>query len=137
MSKKVKPDDLSPDQARAIALMLAGMSQRTVADHLGINEATISRWKHGDPAFIAAYNAGLQSLVDDALAELLLLRQESIRALREIISHQSKSGVVADRRLKAAVAALRIDLPAVAYETDPQTIEGELRRKQRDADLVF
>jgi hypothetical protein len=130
MSKNVKQTDgPNPQQVLALALLLAGRTQREVANVLDIAEETISRWKHSDPVFIAAYNEGCQALYDASLVELLDLRRDATKALKDIVNEDQMRH--ADRRLKAAIAILKVDTPPIG-DTDSKDITLGLSKKDRD-----
>jgi len=44
---------ISPSQSKALALLIAGKSQKDVALAVGVNARTIGRWMR-EPAFVAA-----------------------------------------------------------------------------------
>lgn len=120
MSRKVKEKeapDLSAQQVKALGLLLAGQTQRDVAAELGINEATISRWLNYDTQFIAAHNAGLQSLYDAGLAELLDLRRRAFGVLGDLLGSGDEA-----TRLKAAGIVLRQEIAKPSGPTDPNDI---------------
>lgn len=131
MSKKVKQTDgPNPQQVMALSLLLAGRTQREVANVLDIAEETISRWKHSDPVFIAAYNEGCRALYDASLVELLDLRRDAIKALKDTVNDEQKRPGYADRRLKAAIAILKMPAPAIG-DTDPKDIAQQLASQEK------
>jgi hypothetical protein len=130
MSKNVKQNNkLNAQQAQTLALLLAGKTQRETAAALDIAEETISRWKHNDAAFIAAYNEGCQALYDASLVEMLELRRAAVKAIKEAVDDDQPRH--ADRRLKAAIAALKMPAPTIG-DTDPKDIALGLSKKDRD-----
>ena len=129
MSKNVKQNnELSAQQAQTLALLMGGRTQRETAAELDIAEETISRWKHNDAGFIAAYNEGCQALYDASLVELLELRRAAVKALKEAVDEDQPRH--ADRRLKAAIAALKIPAPTIG-DTDPKDIEQSLNARDK------
>jgi len=132
MSKNVKENELKAKQSLALGLLLMGKTQRETASVMDLAEETISRWMNGDPAFIAAYNSGLQSLYDAGLNELLALRREAIRKLGDKLEK-------GPYQVKAAELILKYtDGRRPAGPTDPAAVdvdlcEAEANRKNRKA----
>ena len=120
--------ELSPNQVQVLTLLMAGSSQREAASQAGVNEATVSRWMNGDPAFIAAYRAELQSLYDAVTAESLGYRREALRFLSERLATARDP-----EKVKAAALILKhTTLPRPAGETDPAAIALQIKMAARD-----
>ena len=66
-----KTYELEADQLTALDLLLAGQTVTATAAAVGVARDTVSRWRNGDPAFKAAYNAAMQSAYDATTARLL------------------------------------------------------------------
>jgi hypothetical protein len=129
MSKNVKQNgQLSAQQAQTLALLLGGKTQRETAAELDIAEETISRWKHNDAVFMAAYNEGCKALFDASIVELLDLRRDAIKALKDAVTDDQPRH--ADRRLKAAIAALKMPAPTIG-DTDPKDIAQQLSNRDK------
>jgi hypothetical protein len=134
MSKKVKESDngapeLSVDQVTVIYCLLSGKTQREAAQAAKVNESTVSRWMHQDAAFIAAYNAGLQSVYDASMAELLDLRRKATQTLGEM---QEKGDW--RKRLKAAELILKYAPARPEMPTNQDDIALELKEAQKARD---
>jgi len=136
MSKNGKENqtlgELSPKQAQVLTMLMAGASQREAAGQAGVNEATVSRWMHNDPAFIAAYRAELQSLYDAVTAESLDYRRTALRILAERLNGDNRPAQV-----KAAELILKhTAMPRPVGETDPAVIALALEQAARDREWV-
>ena len=134
MSKKVKEPDngapeLSVDQVTVIYCLLSGKTQREAAQAANVNEATVSRWMHQDAAFIAAYNAGLQSLHDASMAELLDLRRQALKSLGGMLDHRQPGPKLKAIELILKYAPARPKLP-----TNADDIAQELKDAQKARD---
>ncbi len=68
-----KSEQLSPAQARAIEMLASGHTVATAAEAVGVGRTTIYRWLKGDAAFVAAFNAWQQDMLDTARGRLLAL----------------------------------------------------------------
>jgi hypothetical protein len=134
MSRKVKESEngapeLSIDQATVLYVLMSGKTQREAALAVNMNEATVSRWMHQDAAFMAAYNAGLQSIHDASMAELLDLRRKATQTLGEM---QEKGDW--RKRLKAAELILKYAPARPEMPTNPDDIALELKEAQKARD---
>lgn len=106
MSKKVKEtqdiakieNELDPRQHMVIHHLLLGMTQQDAANAVGVDPATVSRWKN-EPAFIAELNRRQSELYEVHTAEMLSLAGDARRVLRESMQH-------GPNRLKAAMYVL-------------------------------
>ena len=95
--------ELGADQLAALDLLLAGKTVTEAAAAVGVARETVSRWRNGDPAFQAAYNAALQGAYEAATARLLDARGRALGRLAELVD--SPDPAIA---LKAAAALLRV-----------------------------
>lgn len=102
----VKASELSPQQVEALELLLLGRTVSATAAALGLSRETVSRWRHSDPTFEAAYNAGLQSAWEASHKRLLDTRAKAIGKLEELLDSTDPAIV-----LKAAAALVKIDIP--------------------------
>lgn len=90
MSKKVKEsqdiakieNELEPRQHMVIHHLLAGMTQQDAANAVGVDPATVSRWKQ-EPAFLAELNRRQAELHEAHTAEMLALAADARKVLRE------------------------------------------------------
>jgi hypothetical protein len=102
--------ELSPAQERALPLVLAGRTDREVADVVGVGRQTIWRWRNEIPVFVAALNRERH--------ELWASNSDRLRSLT------SKALAVVDEALDAsdvqtALAVLRL-LSRNLPDTKPQ-----------------
>ena len=110
--------ELSPDQAAALDLLLAGQSITATAAAVGVARETVSRWRNNDPAFQAAYNAALQSVYDAGQARLLEARSKAIDRLAALVDAKTP-----DIAIKAAALLLRVGVDRPAGSVHPAQIE--------------
>lgn len=113
-------DELTPDQAAALDLLLAGQTVTAAAAAVGVARETVSRWRNNDPAFQAAYNAALQSLYDAGQARLLEARGKALDRLAALVDSKTP-----DIALKAAAILLRIDAPRPGGPTTAAGVERQ------------
>ena len=110
--------ELSPDQAAALDLLLAGQTATAAAAAVGVARETVSRWRNSDPAFQGAYNAALQSAHDAMAKKLLDARARAIDTLADLL--ESDDQAIA---LKSAAALLRVEIDRPKGYTNPTAIE--------------
>lgn len=113
-----KTYELTPDQAAALDLLLAGQTITAAAATVGVARETVSRWRNNDPAFQAAYNAVLQSVYDAGQARLLEARGKALDRLAALVDSTDEATA-----LKAAAALLRVDAPRPKGSTSAAGIE--------------
>lgn len=113
-----KTYELTPDQAAALDLLLAGQTITAAAATVGVTRETVSRWRNNDPAFQAAYNAALQSVYDAGQARLLEARGKALDRLAALVDSTDEATA-----LKAAAALLRVDAPRPDGPTSAAGIE--------------
>lgn len=110
--------ELTPDQAAALDLLLAGQTITAAAAAVGVARETVSRWRNSDPTFKAAYNAAMQSVYDAGQARLLDVRTKALDRLAELVD--AKDPAIA---LKAAAALLRVDVERPKGSPNPTSTE--------------
>ena len=129
-SKKVKEseeiEELSGQQVMVLFMLLSGKTQREAAAACDLNEATVSRWMHGDPAFIAAYNDAIQSLYDSGLADLLEARRKAIGVLSDMLDRGEWR-----KRLRAAELVLKFTTRPEGA-TNKADVDIQLRSKEKN-----
>ncbi len=117
--KSYQPNyELTPDQAAALDLLLAGKTITEAAAAVGVARETVSRWRNSDPTFKSAYNAAMQSAYDAGQARLLDARAKALDRLAGLID--SNDQAIA---LKAAAALLRVDVERPRGATSPTSTE--------------
>lgn len=124
--------ELTQQQVRAIDLLLSGLTQQQVADAVGVDRRTITRWVHDTPPFMAEYNAGLLVMQASALAAMRGMINKAV----EVIKRQLNS---TDDRLsmRAAVQVLRLSgvnggQVLTLDDLDPAIIERRLKSARID-----
>jgi len=103
---------ISPEQERAIALMISGINMTKTAEELGISRRTIHRW-FKDPRFAEEYEQRRNELREAGLNELIGLIGDSVSALRVAIQNGD------DKAALALLDRLRV------FEPDPRSNETQ------------
>jgi hypothetical protein len=80
---KVKTDDLTPQQYRALTQLAAGYSNMTVAKNSNVTVKTIEGWRKL-PKFKQLLREALAQCFDAAIAELVLHSQQAAKELNRI-----------------------------------------------------
>lgn len=111
--------DLTPQQIEAVDLLLSGKTVTETAAALDVARETVSRWKHKDAGFQAAYNIGLLSAWEANHKRLLDAKTKAIDKLTGLLDKEEDPQIV----LKAAAALVRIDIPKPTGKTDPAGLE--------------
>lgn len=114
---KPDPYELTPQQIEALELLLAGETVTATAAALGVARETVTRWRHSDPGFEAAYNAGLVSAWEASRKRLLDTRAKAIDKLAELLDNKDPAIV-----LKAAAALVRIDIEKPKGSISPHKV---------------
>ena len=112
--------ELSADQSAALDLLLAGQTVTAAAAAVGVARETVSRWRNSDPAFMAAYNAALQSAYEAGQARLLDARGRAVERLAALVDSPNTNYA-----LKAAALLLRVPMLPPAGDVDPAAIEAD------------
>jgi hypothetical protein len=117
MKRATQTYELEPKQLEALDMLLSGATVTDAAAALDVARETVSRWRNSDPAFMAAYNAALQSAWDATHGRLLAARGKAIDRLADLLDSEDQATA-----LRAAVAIVRLDLPRPDGSTDAATI---------------
>ena len=115
---QAQTQELTPQQVEALGLLLSGKTITDTAAALGVARETVSRWRHSDAAFEAVYNEGLRSAWEAGHVRLEEARDKAIARLVALM--ESDDPAVA---LKAAMALVRIDIPAPKGSVNPERIQ--------------
>lgn len=143
--------ELSPQQREAAGLLAAGLVQREVAERLGVNRLTITRWLRREDfteavsrqreELHAAREAAVAQECADAMSGLRQLVAPALAVLREVLQDRDAS---ARDRLRAAEVVLRRIVPelsAVQVSASVEVTDAERARLREaaaqltDADL--
>ena len=116
---------LEADQAAALDLLLSGQTVTAAAAAGGVARETVSRWRHNDPAFQAAYNAALASVYEAGQVRLLDARARAVERLAALVDSSNTSIA-----LKAAGLLLRVPVLPPAGDVDPAAIDADQELKQ-------
>ena len=111
--------ELGADQLAALDLLLAGKTVTEAAAAVGVARETVSRWRNKDAAFLAAYNAALQSAYDAGLARLLEARGKALDRLATLLDSKDEATA-----LKAAAVLLRVTITRPTGRVDPADIDS-------------
>lgn len=110
---------LSPKQLQALDLLLAGETITSAAKITGITRETLSRWRHHDADFIAAYNAGMKSIAEAGLMKLLDAKKMGVERLVELAGSKNESIAF---KASSKLASMDVKLPDGSV--DPETIRN-------------
>lgn len=120
-----KAYDLTSQQLAALELLVAGETVVGTAASIGVARETVSRWRHRDPAFIAAYNEALQSIWEASHRMLLAKRSKALDKLGELIESED-SGIA----LRAATTLLKTAVPEPKGSIRPEVVEKDMKRRR-------
>lgn len=111
-------DFLSSQQLRAIKLIVLGNTQEAIANEIGVNRETISRWKTRNPTFIRELKRQQQVLKQGAAFQLSTLYSDSLF----VIENFFKSRAIDDSDIQVALAILQALNPykILAVETEEE-----------------
>lgn len=118
-------NELTPQQAQVIGLLLAGKSQTEAAAAVGIAAESISRWKLSNAAFVAAYNEARQAQWDAITTRLDNLATQAVDALAELMQDDDPKV-----RLQAVRLWLEHRPGRPEGETDPDAVKRDITLKQ-------
>ena len=77
---------LTIEQQNAIELVMTGLSDREVAERVGVRRETVTRWRNGHPAFKAELNRRRTELWNNGMERIRLLFPEAVEAMRRVIN---------------------------------------------------
>lgn len=112
---------LNSKQVSAISLLARGHNQKQVAQEIGVNEATISRWKR-DPAFHAALREMENELYNDALN---MLKKTLLPAITCLVRNMTE----ARPHVQVVAASKLIDSAIEVHKV--HSLEGDLSDLER------
>ena len=122
---KKQEQELTSQQDQVISLMLAGQTQREVAEAAGVAPETISRWRSGHAVFVATLNQRRHELWEGQRERLANLAGAAVDTLEDLMKSETESV-----RLRAALAVLKTTVAEPPGETDPDRLE---RKWEQDA----
>lgn len=94
-------NDLTPKQQLALAALLTGATDAVAAERAGVARETVTRWKHGHPAFAAELSRRGAEVTNGVVRELRDLAPLALDAVRACLT-SAPAGV----RLRAAELVL-------------------------------
>jgi len=77
--------DLKPEQARALALLLAGNSVSDIAREVGVHRATLHKWMKHHAGFAAAYNQWHGQMREAAQSRLMMMAEKAADSLEKAL----------------------------------------------------
>jgi hypothetical protein len=98
----VDQDQLTPKQLRAVEALIAYGEVSLAAEAVGVNRATIRRWRER-PAFVAALRAAEAEAIGDLSRRLARLSATAIDVVADLLDDDTLSPAI---RLRAADLAL-------------------------------
>lgn len=134
-STATKPDtlrqELTPEQDRAIALLMAGGTDESVAEAVGVGRQTVNRWKNQSPAFVARMNDCREAVRSTALDKFRGLLPLAVDRLADEIANGENGWKIA---LKLVEVAGFGDLSQKIGPTDPRAIiDGAITEQRNEA----
>ena len=83
-----QPENITPQQQRAIVAMLTAPSIAAAAQQAGVGERTLFRWLQDD-SFLAAYRTARRDAVSQAMARLQRYSSDAVDTLYQIMTTSS------------------------------------------------
>jgi transposase-like protein len=119
--------DLTPAQARAVALLLAGRSVSEIAGEVGVHRVTLHKWMKRHAGFAAAYNQWHQTMRETAQSRLMMLAEKAADSLEKAL--EAGDGRLAMRYFEK----MGLVNPSKAGATDVESIKKsrEIARKKK------
>ncbi len=123
--------EISPKQARAVAMLLESKTVAEAAEKAGVGARTIRRWMAKDTAFISELRAARTKLIEDAVRRTQVAAEEAVEALEDCLDAKMPPTV----RLRAALVVLERAFHGVEiYDHDEKInllLRGEEERNNR------
>lgn len=122
---------LTIEQEKALPLLMTGLSDREVAEQVGVRRETVTKWRNHHPAFRAELNRLRGELHDQTLNGLRNLIPQAIAALADVLADRDHGD-----RVRVALEMLKMvrlpdDFPSYhGPETAEDVLEGEAWRKK-------
>ena len=101
-SANAKKYDLTPRQAKALPLIVSGLSNKKVAEETGVTDWTVSQWICNNQEFIRAVKAETEAVTALARRKLAATVVDAVNTLAETV----KTGNGSANRTKAAITVL-------------------------------
>lgn len=115
MSENTQPNNLSPNQIKAIEALLSNPSVEKAAQAVGVDKSTLFRWLR-DGGFKEAYAEARKTLLESTLTGLQAISTEAVEALHAELTNATAKP---SERIAAAKAILEFSLKGVdAIETE-------------------
>ena len=129
---------LTPLQARALAMTLAGESQIDIAKALDVARVTILKWSRL-PEFEAQLRAFRNSVVGHARTKLALLANGAVKAYEECLEAEYLPGIDAEKRRQFTAASVRVQVASQVLDrlgvTAERAAEDVLANHRSPAEL--
>ena len=93
---------MSVAQENAIDLLVAGKSDREVAETVDVNRSTVNQWRNHDPLFVAELNARRKEIWGSQCERLRNLVKQAVDVLEEGLNSEDEKV-----RLNAAIHILK------------------------------
>ena len=81
--------ELSVAQENAIDLLVAGKSDREVAEAVNVNRSTVNQWRNHDPLFVAELNARRKGIWGSQCERLRNLVAKAVDVLEEDLDSEN------------------------------------------------
>src|SRR3954452_2399171 len=123
--------ELEPAQVLALDALLSGKSVTAAAAAAGVSRQTLHRWLRGDPAMIAALNAGRLELLQVTRGRLLKLGDKAVEVVEQTLGDTSYHAKAL--RFRAALEVLRmlgVNKPEPVGTIDADDLADDLKAQE-------
>jgi len=126
-------ETLSPDQIKALGLLLTGKTTSAAAKDVGVDRSTVHRWVREDFEFQAALNRGKRELADAVQTRLLTIADKAAEVVGKAV-HQGDLG--------ASLAVLRgtgalSGTPVRPGPEDPAVLRENAEANKEESELLI
>ncbi len=111
---------LSIQQMNAIDMLVTGSSDKEVAEKVGVDRSTVTRWRNYHPAFIAELNAQREAVWGAAKEKLRSLMPDAVDVVSEAIRDRENPD-----RVKVALELIRSVKMNESVTIMPHTTEAD------------
>lgn len=117
---------LTVEQLLAVDYIMTGMTDREVAEKVGMTRETVTKWRNHHPAVIAELNRRRAELITIGMEQLKALVPEAVAALRAVINDPENPNRARVAMEVVKMVRLPEDFPAAH---GPRTVEEVVESK--------
>jgi len=122
--------EISPEQERAIELLIAGKTDKETAEEIGVSRQTVNDWQRLDPSFMAEFNRRRKAIWESQAERLRNLVSKAITVVEKALDEGD---------VKVATAILR-QFPGsfwdTVYNPDYLTTAKGIRKSSSFRDIM-